>query len=112
MGDSKGAETFSSLLRTYRRTRGLTQEALAERAGLGVRTIQGLESGRRPQQASVVSLADALDLDLEERRAFQRAVAPFPRDRRGDVKDPLTDGLTAQNTARRIANNLGVELTS
>src|SRR5690348_14885899 len=107
MGDSKGAETFSSLLRTYRRTRGLTQEALAERAGLGVRTIQGLENGRQPQQATVVSLADALGLDLEERRAFQRAAAPSPRDRRRNGEDVLTGGLTARNMARRIANNLG-----
>ena len=37
--------TFAGLLRRYRRERGLTQEELAERAGLAARTISDLERG-------------------------------------------------------------------
>ena len=38
---------FGALLKRYRRAAGLSQEALAERAGVGVRTVRGLETGER-----------------------------------------------------------------
>jgi len=48
---------------------GLTQEALAERSGLSVSTIRGLETGarRNPQLLSLRRLAEALELAPEER---------------------------------------------
>jgi len=51
-------------LRTHRRAAGLTQAELAERAGIGVRTLRELERGRvaRPQRGTVTLLADALGL--------------------------------------------------
>ncbi|AJT63060.1 hypothetical protein T261_1374 [Streptomyces lydicus] len=60
---------FSALLRRLRREAGMTQEALAERAGVGVRTIRGLETGERadPRVTTVRLLADALGLSPEER---------------------------------------------
>lgn len=47
----------------------MTQEALAERAGVGVRTIRGLETGERadPRVTTVRLLADALGLSPGER---------------------------------------------
>lgn len=59
------------LLKRYRRQAGLTQEALAEQAGLSVRGIQDLERGvsRTPRRETVVHLATALGVpapDLEE----------------------------------------------
>lgn len=60
---------FSVLLRQLRRQAGLTQEALAERTGLSVRTIGRLETGERanPQLDTVRQLADALDLGPDQR---------------------------------------------
>jgi transcriptional regulator with XRE-family HTH domain len=47
---------FGALLRHYRIAAGSTQEALAERTGLGVRTIQHLEAGAHlPHRGSVPS---------------------------------------------------------
>ena len=43
---SPAAPRSAPALRRHRRAAGLTQEALAERAGVGVRTLQGLEAGR------------------------------------------------------------------
>jgi hypothetical protein len=40
MSVPRDAETFGNLLRTFRLTAGLIQEALAERSGVGTRTIQ------------------------------------------------------------------------
>lgn len=40
--------TFGNLLRRARRSAGLTQEALAERAGLSARAISDLERGVNP----------------------------------------------------------------
>ena len=62
---SDGGETppFGALLREQRRAAGLTQEALAERAGLGPRTVQALEGGAaRPHRDTVTRLARALAL--------------------------------------------------
>ncbi|MGW1198417.1 helix-turn-helix domain-containing protein [Streptomyces sp. NPDC002536] len=66
---------FSTLLRQLRRSAGLTQEALAERAGVGVRTVRGLETGERadPRVTTVGLLADALGLGPAEREELLAA---------------------------------------
>jgi tetratricopeptide (TPR) repeat protein/transcriptional regulator with XRE-family HTH domain len=66
------AATFGSQLGAWRRSAGLSQEELAERAGLSVRTISSLERGRTraPYQESLHRLADALDLDPGTREEF------------------------------------------
>jgi tetratricopeptide (TPR) repeat protein/transcriptional regulator with XRE-family HTH domain len=70
-----GIESFGALLRRYRGRRGLTQEELAERAGLHAQEISQLERGvvRSPRSTTVEFLADALKLDAQEREAFFRA---------------------------------------
>lgn len=66
------AEMFGLRLRARRRLTGLSQEELAERSGLSVRTVRNLECGRtrRPNPNSVRRLAGALGLDGEERDEF------------------------------------------
>ncbi|MFE2061356.1 ATP-binding protein [Streptomyces sp. NPDC059467] len=56
--------TFGEMLRELRRTAGLTQEALAEAAGLSARSIRDLERGHRerPQRRTVELLVSALGL--------------------------------------------------
>ncbi|OLR93474.1 helix-turn-helix transcriptional regulator [Actinokineospora bangkokensis] len=60
---------FSVVLRELRRRVPLTQEELADRAGVSVRTIRRLETGERanPQLDTVRLLADALGLAPDER---------------------------------------------
>jgi transcriptional regulator with XRE-family HTH domain len=60
---------FGALLRQLRLRVGVTQEGLAERSELGVRTIRGLETGERadPRMGTVRRLADALGLDGTQR---------------------------------------------
>jgi transcriptional regulator with XRE-family HTH domain len=66
---------FGALLKRYRRAAGLSQEALAERAGYSVGHISKLErSARLPTSATVDLLADALGLDALERAALRRTV--------------------------------------
>lgn len=56
--------TFGTLLRSYRQAAGLSQEALAERAGLSAAAIAALERGRRtnPRPETVTLLAEGLAL--------------------------------------------------
>jgi predicted ATPase/transcriptional regulator with XRE-family HTH domain len=63
---------FAELLRRYRRAARLTQEELAERTGLGARSISDLERGvsRSPHKDTVALLAEALQLTSDERGAF------------------------------------------
>src|SRR5579884_2925591 len=67
--------TFGTLLRRCRMAHGLTQEELAEQAGLSPRGIRALERGERmaPRRETVGLLADALQLAGEERVHFERA---------------------------------------
>jgi tetratricopeptide (TPR) repeat protein/transcriptional regulator with XRE-family HTH domain len=75
---------FGTLLRRYRIAAGLTQEELAERAGLSGRTIGDMERGvvHAPRKDTVALLAAALALDPQNRAAFAEAArrpdAPAP----------------------------------
>lgn len=72
------SDLFGDLLRRYRRSAGLTQEMLAEQAGLSVRTISDLERGlaHRPHSYTVQFLAEALGLDAEAQQAFAASARP------------------------------------
>ncbi len=63
---------FGDLLREYRVAAGLTQEALAERAGLSPRGISDLERGARraPRRDTIRLLAEALQLAGPDRSAL------------------------------------------
>jgi len=71
------SRSFGSLLRRYRMAAYLTQEQLAERAGLSVRGISDLERGvnRAPYLATVARLIEALTLSEEEGRALEAATS-------------------------------------
>jgi tetratricopeptide (TPR) repeat protein/transcriptional regulator with XRE-family HTH domain len=64
--------SLAALLRELRTRQLMTQEDLAERAGLSVGTVRGLESGRisRPRSASVRALVEVLAGSDDERRRF------------------------------------------
>ncbi len=87
---------FGALLRHYRVTAGLTQEALADRAGLSLRGVSDLERGRRhlPYPDTVERLIAALGLDTAEQAALQAA----RRTDRGVSRPPIS-GLPAPLTS-------------
>jgi predicted transcriptional regulator len=70
MGDGM----FMEAVRAHRHALVLTQEELAERAGVSVRCIRKIETGKvaLPRQSTLRQLADALELSGEERRRFCR----------------------------------------
>lgn len=72
--------SFAARLRRYRAAAGLSQEALAERAGLSPNAVGALERGdrRHPYPATVRALADGLGLTDAE-RADLAAALPAPR---------------------------------
>lgn len=88
MANASG-HSFGTLLRQNRRALGLTQEGLAERAGLSVREISNLERGARhaPRKDTVELLSGALDLDDHARAAFAAAAG-----RVGKSVEPLPTG--------------------
>jgi predicted ATPase/DNA-binding XRE family transcriptional regulator len=66
--------SFSDELRRRRRTAGLSQAVLAERAGLSTEAVSLLERGRRvPRPTTIRLLADALDLPEEDRSQLMDA---------------------------------------
>jgi transcriptional regulator with XRE-family HTH domain/tetratricopeptide (TPR) repeat protein len=68
--------SFGARLKRERKARGLTQEALAERAGLSSRAISDLERGvnRTPRKETLRLLAEALQLSPESRARLEEAV--------------------------------------
>src|SRR5215208_3076024 len=69
---------FGDLLRRHRTAAALSQEELAERAGLSVRGLSDLERGvhRAPRLETVRMLADALGLNLADRSTLLAAARP------------------------------------
>jgi predicted ATPase len=102
--------TFGQLLREFRRRAGLTQAALAERAGLSARGIADLERGLRrfPYADTVEHLAEALELDSAERAAFEasarRHVAHPPGAQR--LPTPATRLIGRERELEELADNL------
>jgi predicted ATPase/transcriptional regulator with XRE-family HTH domain len=72
--------SFGDLLRRHRIAAGLTQEALAERAGLSTRGISDLERGARelPRKDTLRLLLQVLDVSAADRAAFVAAARRPP----------------------------------
>lgn len=66
---------FGSIVRANRLRHGWTQEELADKTGLSVRTVSKIETGRigAPRPATVRLLADAFGLTGPERESFCRS---------------------------------------
>ena len=85
MGTSEqtGHAQFGELLRLHRLAAGLTQEALAERAGLSSHGIQKLErGGSHPYRDTVQRLVAGLRLEGSDLAQFMAAAKPAPRRRK------------------------------
>ncbi|GAA2680683.1 helix-turn-helix domain-containing protein [Actinoplanes palleronii] len=80
--DQRPRHGFGAVLRDHRRRAGLTQEELAARAAIGVRTVRDLEHGRasRPQRTTAELLAQALGLSGSDQAAFLAAARGRPAD--------------------------------
>ena len=70
--------SFGALLKRHRLAAGLTQEGLAERAGISPRAVSDLErgGGRTPRLATVVLVATALGLTPEQQTQLRAAARP------------------------------------
>jgi predicted ATPase/DNA-binding XRE family transcriptional regulator len=68
--------SFGAQLKRLRVAAGLSQEMLAERAGLSAHALSALERGARrvPQRATLAALVSALDLSVEEQSELERTV--------------------------------------
>ncbi len=104
MGDSQAGQdaaqpSFAARLRQARRAAGLTQEELAERAGLTPNAISALERGehRHPYPATVRALVRALALP-EAQGAALAAAAP-PRGGRRNARPAALSPLPLPRTA-------------
>jgi predicted ATPase/DNA-binding XRE family transcriptional regulator len=102
--DDRAGGPFGALLRRHRVAAGLTQEALAERAGVSARAVSDLERGlyRAPHRDTVARLSAALELAGKEAAALGAAVER----RRGPPPNTPAGRETAPN------GNLPASLTS
>jgi DNA-binding SARP family transcriptional activator/tetratricopeptide (TPR) repeat protein/transcriptional regulator with XRE-family HTH domain len=78
---------FGDLLRAERAVRGLTQEQLAEAAGLTGRSIRSLEAGvSKPRRNTIALLCSAMDLPRPSQEAMLRSCG-FATRRPDDISD-------------------------
>src|SRR5262245_30621697 len=77
---------FGELLRRYRMATGLSQEDLAERAGVSTRGISDLERGARqmPRNDTLQLLLQALELSPADRGTLIAAARRPPTTARGE----------------------------
>lgn len=106
--------SFGELLRDQRRAAGMTQEELAERSGLSVRSISDLERGSAhvPRRDSVDLIVRALGLDTPARTAFEALVdrrrGPRP-DQAPGLEPPPADAQANHNLPRQLTSFVGRE---
>src|SRR5579859_4491294 len=105
MDDVNERQNFGALLRSYRTRAGLSQEELAERAGLSRRGIADLERGARrsPHPATVRRLLEALELDEESRAALLSAA------RRDDKTTEATNWSAPSGLPLKLTSFVGRE---
>ena len=89
--DARQRGSFASHLRTLRLARGLTQQDLAERSGVSVRSVSDLERevSVRPHRDTAVMLADGLGLAGVERDVFLHEARGQPRWPAGSSRSAL-----------------------
>jgi predicted ATPase/transcriptional regulator with XRE-family HTH domain len=107
---------FGGLLRRYRVAAGLTQEELAERAGISTRGVSDLERGAHglPRKDTLQLLLDALDLTATDRTtlvaAARRPATTRARRERGDrypgLPVPLTPLIGREHAIDAVATLL------
>jgi transcriptional regulator with XRE-family HTH domain len=109
-GGPDTAEARGQLVRQHRRERGLTQEQLAEQAGLSARGIQDLERGLAvPRRDTLERLIGALGLHREQRAVFEAAARPRPRRREVSVAGLESVGVPNTNLPRQLTSFVGRE---
>jgi predicted ATPase/DNA-binding XRE family transcriptional regulator len=114
--DLEQPASFGELLRRYRERAGLTQQELAETAGLSVQAISALERGerRRPYRHTVRALGDALDLSEAEqaglrdilRQRGEPAAAPRPISRLSGWVEPSNAVIGREQDVIAVSNLL------
>jgi len=107
--DEAVSDTFGNLLRRHRLAAGLTQEELAERVGLGRRSIQGMERGENiPHRGTLQRLVQALELSATEQSRFEELAQSALR-----LPRPAVALLHAISPTVELArcHNLPVDLT-
>src|SRR5689334_16992904 len=105
---------FGQVLKEYRLVAGLTQEVLAERAGVSARNIQNLERGEnKPLKDTARRLAGALALGEREHALLLAAVLPVPRRRAAAPVPPPSDYPTVPGITPTVPrHNLPATLSS
>lgn len=100
--------SLSALLRSHRRVSRLTQEQVAEAAGLSVRSVRNLESGavRAPRTSSLHRIATALRLDDAAQRQLVEVALSGRMD--GHAQDPVAG--EAPERPRVVALEPGAKL--
>ncbi len=109
--------SIGELVRTRRRAAGITQEELAERAGLSPRSISEVERGgaHLPRRDTVALLARALNLAGSERASFEALIEHHRRGRLSGQRERAGAGHSSYATVRVAAgptHNLPRSLTS
>ena len=98
---------LAELLRQYRAEAHLSQEQLAERAGISARAIGDIETGvsRWPRAITVALIAEALELDARSREAL-RTASSRANARQTNASLPKAAPLVGRDLERAALNTL------
>ena len=101
--------SLGDVLREYRRQADLTQEALAERAGISPRSISEMERGGAhvPRRDTVAMLVRALNLTGADRETFEAAINRTRRQRQRSITHRASSAPIG-NATLRSEDDLGL----
>ena len=101
--------SFGELLRQRRLAAGLTQEALAERAGISAKAVSDLERDpdRTPRLDTIGLLADALGLAAGDRAGLLAAARPLPPPEATPARAPAQPSIRRPAMPRPLTPLIG-----
>lgn len=83
---------FSKRLYELRTAKGLTQEALGEKAGIETSTVSNIETSKNyPSSETLKKLSDALEVKPYEMYLFDHLTQPTAQEMRQVIKDAMAD---------------------
>ncbi|WP_444897387.1 helix-turn-helix transcriptional regulator [Microbulbifer sp. SSSA005] len=103
--DKQILESLGNRLKNYRLRMNLTQDDMAERAGLSTSTIKGLEAGRGRLDSLVAALRVLRQLDSLDNFLPELAVSPMQIATQGKQRQRASRSSQNQRDTQPLNNN-------
>jgi len=97
-------------IKEIRKSKNLTQEQLAESAGIEIPSLSNIENGKNyPNSETIEKIANGLEMQIFELYIFEHLIEPSEKDMLEDIIKCLRNDSKLLKTIYKIIHNLKVK---